>query len=157
MHQGIKTASAATADAVVTKTSAGLLAGAIVMTMEGELPIEHIAPGDRIITRDTGVAVLKEMRIREEDVACIRIKAGSLGHTRPDRDMVVAPDTLIHLRDWRAEALFGAKQVLVKASRLADGEFVAEQSKMRVKIYEMVFDKQHIIYADGVEMASASV
>ena len=136
---------------------AGLATGTTVMTLNGEMPVEHLNAGDRVITRDSGMAVLREIRGAEVRVASIQIKAGSLGHTRPQDDMIVGPDTLVHIRDWRAKALFGADVATVKAKRLIDGEFVSEQAATTMTVYELVFDKQHILYADGLEVASASV
>ena len=127
------------------------------MTLDGELPVEHLNAGDRIITRDSGMAILREIRSQEVHVASILIKAGSLGHTRPQDDMIVGPDTLVHIRDWRAKALFGADVATVKAKRLLDGEFVSEVEAKTMTVFELVFDKQHIVYADGLEVASASV
>lgn len=136
---------------------AGLAAGTTVMTLDGELPVEHLNIGDRVITRDAGMAVLRDVRSKEVLVASIQIKAGSLGHTRPQDDMIVGPDTLVHIRDWRAKALFGADVATVKAKRLIDGEFVSEQAPKTLTVYELVFDRQHILYADGLEVASAAV
>lgn len=155
MHLGTEIRFADAKHASVETT--GLIAGTTVMTLDGELPVEHLNIGDRVITRDTGMAVLRDIRVLEVAMTPIRIKAGSLGHTRPDRDMLVAPGALIHIRDWRAEALFGKKSALVAARRLADGEFVAEQAKQTVKVYELIFDRQHILYADGMEMASPAI
>ncbi len=143
--------------AVMRDDICGLVAGTRVMTMDGELPVEHLTVGDRTITRDSGVAVLRDIRVTNTVLACIRIKAGSLGHTRPDRDMLVAAGAMIHIRDWRAEALFNMPQATVPARRLVDGEYVAAQAKTKVTIYDLVFDRQHILYADGLEMASAAV
>lgn len=144
--------------AVLSKAThvAGLAAGTSIMTLEGELPIEHLNVGDRVITRDAGMAVLREIRSQKVHVAPIQIKAGSLGHTRPQDNMIVGPDTLVHIRDWRAKALFGADVATVKAKRLIDGEFVSEQDAKTITVYELVFDRQHILYADGLEVASAS-
>lgn len=135
----------------------GLTAGTTVMTLDGELPVEHLNIGDRIITRDAGMAVLRDIRKKTVNVATIQIKAGSLGHTRPQDDMIIGPDTLVHIRDWRAKALFGADVATVKAKRLIDGEFVSEQGVQSVTVHELVFDKQHILYADGLEVASTAV
>lgn len=137
-------------------TVAGLAQGTAVMTLDGELPVQHIAPGDRIITRDSGMAVLRDIRRKTVRVAGVKIKAGSLGHTRPQDDMIVGPDTLVHIRDWRAKALFGADVATVKAKRLIDGEFVSAMEERKLTVYELVFDKQQIIYADGLEVASAA-
>ncbi len=139
------------------KNVSGLTAGTTIMTLDGELPVEHLNVGDRIITRDAGMSVLRDIREKTVDVGAITIKAGSLGHTRPESDMIVGPDTLVHIRDWRAKALFGADVATVKAKRLIDGEFVAEQDVATTKVYELIFDKQHIVYANGLEIASTAV
>ena len=130
----------------------GLLAGTMVMTLEGELPVEHLSPGDRVITRDCGMAVLADVTVTEAAIAPMEVKAGSLGHTRPDRDTALAPGARLHIRDWRAEAMFGTATADVPARRLADGEFIAEGVKRPVRIFDLVFDRPHIIYADGLEL-----
>jgi hypothetical protein len=135
----------------------GLAAGTTVVTLDGELPVEHLNSGDRIITRDSGMAILRDIRISQVRVAAIKIKAGSLGHTRPQADMIMGPDTLVHIRDWRAKALFGADVATVKAKRLIDGEFVSEIAAKTMTVYELIFDRQHIVYADGLEVASTAV
>lgn len=142
---------------VAAQTFSGLTSQTIVLTLDGEMPVDRLAPGDRIITRDSGVAVLKERRRTVVEMAPVSIKSGSLGHTRPDKDMIVGPDARILIRDWRAEALFGARVALVPARRLTDGEFVTDLPKREVAMYDLVFDRQHIIYADGIEVASAEV
>ncbi|MCO4848875.1 MAG: Hint domain-containing protein [Yoonia sp.] len=147
-----------TAPAVAKKTSeSGLCAGTTIMTLNGEIPVEHLAVGDRVITRDCGMSVIKAIQSRDVKMQPIRIKAGSLGHTRPDRDMIVAPGARIHIRDWRAEALFGAATATVEAHRLLDGEFLSKQPMCDVKVFDLMFDREHILYADGVEVVSAVV
>jgi len=153
MHR--ETTTDVAAQAVRTTVLNGLCAGTSVMTLDGEIPVEHLNPGDRIITRDSGMAVLRALHMTETDMHPIRILAGSLGHTRPDRDMLVSPDTTVHIRDWRAQALFGTSSAMVPASRLLDGEFVAEQPKQTMRIFTLVFDRAHIIYADGLEIGIA--
>lgn len=134
----------------------GLCAGTTVMTLAGEMPVDHISVGDKVITRDSGISIVKDIRVRTLRIAPIRIKAGSLGHTRPDRDMIVAPDTKLHIRDWRAEALFGKPSATVAAARLVDGEFLAQQEPKEMTVYQIIFDREHIIYADGVEMITGA-
>ena len=127
------------------------------MTLDGEMPVEHLSVGDRIITRDSGMSVIKASYSRDVTMQPIRIKAGSLGHTRPDRDMIVAPSARIHIRDWRAETLFGAAAATVKARHLVDGEFLSHQPSRDVKVFDLVFDRKHILHADRVEVVSAAV
>jgi hypothetical protein len=155
MHMGTITRTAP-ADAVKT-IEAGLCAGTTIMTLDGEIPVEHLSVGDRVITRDSGMSVIKGIETRDVKMQPIRIKAGSLGHTRPDRDMIVAPGARIHIRDWRAEALFGAAAATVEAHRLVDGEFLSQQPARDVQVFDLIFDREHILYADGVEVVSAAV
>ena len=136
---------------------AGLAHGTTVMTLDGEKSVEDLTAGTRVITRDSGMAILRSVTTTEVTVASIKVKAGSLGHTRPDKDIIVGPDALVHIRDWRAKALFGADVATVKARRLVDGEFISEQPAAKIKVYELTFDRQHILYADGLEVASAAV
>ena len=146
---------AATAQDTITR-NAGICAGTTIMTLDGEMPVEHLNEGDRVITRDSGMAVLRRIVARRVKLRPVRIKAGSLGHTRPDRDMIVTPDAELHIRDWRAEALFGQPAALVAAHRLLDGEFLREAAQpVEMMVYDLHFDRQHILYADGVELASA--
>ena len=135
----------------------GLLQGALLLTLDGEMPVEHLVEGARVITRDCGMAILRKIETRTSKLTPIRIKAGSLGHTRPDRDMLVSSGARIHIRDWRAEALFGQKAASVSAERLVDGEFLAEQAPREMTTYTLRFDREHIIYADGIEMLSDKI
>ena len=152
MHLGTEIRPAAAAD--VTTGLSGLTAGTVVLTLDGEMPVEHLAAGDRIITRDTGMAVLRAVEVSETTLAPVRIKAGSLGHTRPDEDTLVAPGARVHVRDWRAAALYGKAQASVPAHRLIDREFVAELPARRMKTYRLVFDRSHIVYANGLEIVT---
>lgn len=148
----LSTIDTASADVVTPTRNAGVCVGTTVLTLQGETPVEHLNVGDRIITRDSGMAILRDIRKTRAKMQTIRIKAGSLGHTRPDRDMIVAPGARIHIRDWRAEAIYGAPTATVEAHKLVDGEYLATQNAREIDTYELIFDRQHIIYADGIEM-----
>jgi Hint domain len=138
---------ASTANSLVT-----LPAGAMVLTLRGECAARDLAAGDRIITRDSGAITLRALVEGEASFAAIRIKAGSLGHTRPESDMRLAPDTLVHIRDWRAPALCKTPVADLPASGLVDGEFVAVEETASHEIVTLAFDRDHIIYADGLEI-----
>jgi hypothetical protein len=133
-----------------------LLAGTSVLTLDGALPVEFLNPGDRVITRDSGVAVLRAVRRRARALEAVRIRAGSLGNARPDRDITLAAAQEILVRDWRAATLFGASQALVPVARLVDGAFIRALGVIAVETVELVFDAPHILYADGLELASAA-
>ena len=130
-------------------------AGTVVLTLDGALPVEFLNPGDRVITRDSGVAVLRAVHRTRQVLPVVAIKAGSLGNTRPDRDVLLPATQEVLIRDWRAGALFGASQALVPAVRLVDGEFIRDMGAVEVDLVALVFDAPHILYADGLEVASA--
>ena len=155
MHMGTITGTASAA--AVSTIESGLCAGTTIMTLDGEISAEHLSVGGRVITSDSGMSVIKAIHTRDVKMQPIRIKAGSLGHTRPDRDMMVAPGARIHIRDWRAEALFRAATATVEAHRHFDGEFLSEQPSRDVKVFDLVFEREHIHYADGVEVVSSAI
>jgi hypothetical protein len=74
---------------------------------------------------------------------------------RPDQEVLLPASQEILLRDWRAKALFGAAQALVPVSRLVDGSFVCALGEIEMGLHELVFDRPHILYVDGLELASA--
>lgn len=133
-----------------------LVAGTVVLTLEGALPVEFINPGDRVITRDSGTAVVRQVRRRQRVMRAVSIRAGSLGNARPDRDITLSASQEILVRDWRAPMLFGASQALVPVERLVDGEFIRALGMIEIETVELAFDAPHILYGDGLELASAA-
>ncbi|MFD0860374.1 Hint domain-containing protein [Roseovarius aquimarinus] len=131
---------------------AGVLSGSIILTLDGEIPVEHLMQGDRIITRDCGTATLVGVHRHTVRTRAVRILAGSLGDTRPDCDVVLPEGQQILVRDWRAEALFGLKQAAVPAHALIDGEFITSEGMTTMTLHELQFDGAHVIYADGLEL-----
>ena len=134
-------------------TQAGLVAGTRVMTTDGDLPVEYLCPGDRVITR-VGIRKLLAVSVRvETDAAMVRIGTGTLGFGRPCRETLVPLHQMILIRDWRAQALYGAAQALVAAGRLADGVFIRSETVSEARIFTLGFDEDVVIYADELEMA----
>ncbi len=137
----------------VLSPTVGLVAGTHVMTMDGDLPVEYLTPGDRVLTRN-GARVLAAISVRvEEDSAMVRINTGTLGHGRPCADMLVSLHQMILIRDWRANVLYGAPQALVAAGRLADGMVNKIENLSKARIFTLEFAEDVVIYADGLEMA----
>ena len=136
--------------------ASGFAAGAVIMTLDGEKAVEDLRPGDRVITRDTGMAILKDISVQRLRTRTVRIQAGSLGHTRPVRDVVLPAGQFLLIRDWRAEAMFGSRRALVQVSQLVDGEFITDEGKADLTLYTLDFDTPHIVYIDGLEAASAA-
>ena len=133
----------------------GLLQGTTVLTLEGETPVEFISIGDKLITRDSGIAKVTHIQRSSRDVQAIAFAAGSLGHTRPERDAMLAGDQMVLIRDWRARALFNSERALVAARALVDGEFIRDLGQQPHTLYQLFCDSPHILYAEGLELGTA--
>lgn len=134
----------------------GLIPCTEVLTLDGALPVEILSAGDKIITRTAGLVTLKSIICTTLACETVRIKAGSLGHDRPDSDTILPADQMVLIRDWRAKALFGAAEAHVPAHRLVDGEFLQLQPKAGHLIFQLFFDSPQVIYADGLELACST-
>ncbi len=134
---------------------AGITAGTMVLTLDGGLPVQFLAPGDRVVTR-SGARVLKDVTVSVlRDATMVRISASALGHDRPDADLFVAPNQQILVRDWRAKALYGSDAAMVEAQRLADGEYIRKETVAEVRLFTLTFDREEVVFAGGLELACA--
>lgn len=136
------------------ENSGGIATGTIVLTLDGEIPVEHLNAGDRVITRDTGIATLRAVHMREVTFTPYKISADRLGEGRPVADTFVAADQHILLRGLLSQALYNRDSAMVPVSKLADGEYISKCEEQTLRIYELEFDKAHVIYANGLEVAS---
>lgn len=131
----------------------GVLAGLNVLTLEGAIPAEYLGPGDRIVTRDRGSARL----LAVDRVALITpvysILPASFGASRPDRRVLLPASARLHIRDWRAMALFGRPEALIEVSRLADGDYIALQPARQRTLLRLIFETPQILFADGLAIA----
>lgn len=131
----------------------GMIAGTMVRTLDGVLPVEYLTPGDRIVTR-SGARRLTSVSVQARKVVdLVRIRASTIGHDRPEQDLLVSTGQPILIRDWRAKAIFGVPVAAIPASRLADGEFVCLETHAQVRLFTLRFDEDEVIYAEGLELA----
>jgi len=131
----------------------GLVSGTILLTADGEIPVEYLSPGDRIITRNAGLVTLsaiKSVRVSEE---AVKIAAGSLGDTKPTHHVMLPAAQMVLVRDWRAKALRGASQAVMPAGCLIDDEFVTALGIREMTLVRLGFDAPYIVYADGLELS----
>jgi len=130
----------------------GIPAGTSLLTQSGELPIEFICEGDKAITRDFGLSKITAIEQFTATGQAVHLRGGILGHSRPDKDLLLPADQLVLLRDWRAKALFGHSEVMVPVRRLVDGEFITMRNNVELSLFHVELAAGHIVYADGLEM-----
>jgi hypothetical protein len=135
----------------------GLFAGTQIRTLDGLLPVEFLEPGDRIVTRAGSRRLVAVSVMQRRIASVVRIRATTLGHDRPEQDLLLAPGQPVMIRDWRARVLYGADMAAIPASRLADGEFVVTEVLRDVRLYTLRFDEEEVIYAEGLEIACPAI
>jgi hypothetical protein len=134
----------------------GVALGTPIYAQDGILPVEHLVPGDRIITRDAGLVTLRALDVCAAVLPRVRVFAGSFGRERPARDLILPAAQRMLLRDGSAQAVIDRPQGLVALSGLVDGQAVEALGSGPIRLFTLVFDRPHLFYADGLELASAA-
>lgn len=128
------------------------VAGARIETDRGPVPVEQIAPGDRVLTLDHGLQVVRWVGRRRVvsagALAAVQIPAGAFGDHGALR---VSPQHRLYLAGWRAELHCGLPEVLVKAIHLVRaGRLRQEAAGQAVDYCHLLFDRHEIICAEGL-------
>ncbi|WP_299674468.1 Hint domain-containing protein [uncultured Roseobacter sp.] len=154
VRRPIATDTAGSCDQAQTAGFAGLISGAQLLTLKGAQAVETLCVGDRILTRNGAVPVTR-IDMLSALVPAVYVIAGSLGHSRSDRDALLSADQMVFLHDWRAPVLRGRRTALVPAHALVDGEFVRDVGQQLVTLYRIFCDAPQILFADGLTLGTA--
>lgn len=126
------------------------VSGTCIVTERGEIAIENLQIGDRVMTRDNGLQPIRWIgasKVRGQGkFAPITFRAGVLGNTR---DLRVSPLHRMLLTGWKAEMLFGETEVLACAKHLVDGGTIFSDPCAEVTYYHLMFDQHEIVFAEG--------
>jgi hypothetical protein len=132
--------------------------GVLIATEQGDVAVENLVPGDKILTLDHGYQPLQWVGnralglgdlIANPKLRPIRIGAGSLGRGLPRRDLNVSPQHRMLVDGPRAELLFGEAEVLVAATHLTGLAGVEQALPRGVTYFHLLFDRHEIICAEG--------
>ena len=130
----------------------------LIKTDFGEVPVEMIAVGTRVLTRDNGYQTVKWVGRRDLDQTVlakmpalipIRIAQGALGPDFPERDTVVSPQHRMLLNNAQIRDWFSADEVLITAHLLTSFEGVRREVVENVSYIHFMFDQHEIVLADG--------
>ncbi|NRA98200.1 MAG: Hint domain-containing protein [Rhodobacteraceae bacterium] len=134
--------------------------GTMIATGKGEVAIEDIKTGDKIVTRDNGLQPVawigqrtlswKELT-RAPHLLPIVFRAGALdGGNRPDRDIYLSPEHRV-LVDHRAVMRdTGKGEVLAAAKDLIDHRLVKPVQPLRVCYLHLLFERHQVILSNGL-------
>jgi Hint domain/von Willebrand factor type A domain len=139
--------------------------GTQILTPNGNVDIETLVAGDRVVTRDHGVQNIRwigstvvglKRLAANPHLRPILIRKGALGENQPESDMRVSRQHKILVRDWRAEVMFGTEGgVLVPAFTLCNDQSIVVEDQVEPLTYiHMAFENHEVIYAEGVETES---
>ncbi|MGI3185046.1 Hint domain-containing protein [Nioella aestuarii] len=132
--------------------------GSRIATPRGEVAVEALQPGDKIITRDNGIQEIRwigsrmlnhaELR-RAPNLRPVLIKAGALGNGLPERDMLVSPQHRMLVGNDRTQLYFEESEVLVAAKHLVDHKGIRYMDTLRTTYIHFMFDQHEVVLADG--------
>ena len=126
----------------------GLGLGTGVLTADGEIPVEYLEPGERVVTFDAGIMPLSRVIVRTVPAGeVIRVRPSVLDPDGNGRDVLISARQKLLLRDWRAKAMFGKPAALIEAARLVDAAHMVRLEGMApMRLFQLVFDDaQHIV------------
>ena len=129
------------------------LRGTRIRTPEGEVAVEALKIGDRIVTADGNILPLKWigrrsyrdwLAVGDPDAQPIRFKAGSIADHVPTRDLYVSPEHAMFLDG-----------VLVPALHLVNGVSIVKVEGMEeIEYFHLEFDRHIVILAEGAAAES---
>lgn len=132
--------------------------GTAIATPRGEKLVEELKVGDKVITRDNG---LQEIRwigqrvlsgtelARSPHLRPVLIRAGSLGHGLPERDMLLSPQHRILLNSDRAALYFEEREVLAAAKHLVGIEGVSQVETKAATYIHFMCDQHEVVLSNG--------
>ncbi len=134
-------------------------AGTLIQTDRGERPVDTIAAGDRVLTRDRG---FQPVRWAGRVLAApgpatwpVRITAGALGEGLPARDLRVSPQHRVLVSGARLRLALSLPEALVPARHLVNGTTILrEAGDLPVSYHHLLFDRHEVIYSEGVPTES---
>lgn len=135
--------------------------GTRILTKRGDVPVEGLALGEHVLTKDAGFLPLRAVGcfqitrrdlLRNPDLAPVCFPAGSLGN---DRDLLLSASHRVLLEDPQAELMFGDAEVLA-SGRQCLGHIGAYAVRMPWPLiyYHLVFDTHAILRAEGAWVES---
>ena len=132
--------------------------GTLIKTIRGEVPVEQLRVGDRVLTIDSGFKRLEwigtkslsalDLSVRSE-LRPIHIAQGALGNGLPERDMMVSPQHRMLINTSDTEFYFGAGEVLIAAKHLTVLDGINRSDAEAVDYIHIMCDAHEIVCSDG--------
>ena len=132
--------------------------GTLIATPRGEVPVESLQVGDRVITRDNGIQEIRWVGRREMTVADfaiaphlrpVLVRKGALGSGLPERDMMISPNHRVLVANDRTALYFDEHEVLVSAKHLLGGEGIRSIQSSGTSYIHFMCDRHEVVLSNG--------
>jgi hypothetical protein len=132
--------------------------GTMIATARGEIAVERLAVGDKVITRDNGLQIIRwiggrrinsDLCLTHRHLAPVRIRKGALGNDLPERDMMVSPNHRMLVANDKTALHFEDTEVLVAAKHLTGLAGVNVVYDVQTAYLHLMFDCHEVILSDG--------
>lgn len=136
----------------------GMASTAMIETEDGPLPLDWIACGDRVLTRDSGFQVVRWISRTQLDISFLHkypevcpvtVTAGAFGPQSPEYDLVMSPSQLVPLR--RSDG----SEVLVSADVVGEPIYPSLRPQTeRFTYMNVLLDSHSLVRVDGAWVGS---
>ncbi|WP_226780101.1 Hint domain-containing protein [Oceaniglobus trochenteri] len=131
------------------------VAGTRLRTPNGMRPVEGIAVGEQVKTRDSGIQTVRWVGQSTTrgigPAAPVRFAPGAIGNTR---ELRVSQQHRMLVRGPLAEIYFGAGEVLTAARHLVNGRDITFAPCAEVTYLHLLFDRHEILFAENAPCES---
>lgn len=131
------------------------VAGALIETERGMVPVEEIVAGDMVRTMDHGMQPVRWVGSREVPaqghLAPIVFTEGAIGNAR---EFAVSPQHRMLLSDPAGEMYFDSAEVLISAKDMLNSDRIYRRPGGEVRYVHLLFDRHQIVFVEGVPSES---
>ncbi len=130
----------------------GFLEGTRILGLHGDIPVETMNRGDRLITRSGAMRAVRWVGRRNLDaedhaqphaVWPVRIDRGAFADGLPERNLYLSPDHAVYLDGC-----------LVPAKALVNGRSIAQERRRHLTYYHIELETHDILLAEGLAAES---
>jgi len=133
--------------------------GTLIATPTGEWPVETLAVGQKVLTRDHGVQVLRHVFQTRLDYAQlvsrphlrpVLLRTGGIGPAVPEKDMLLSPNHRVLVGAEKTVLDLEDHEALVSAKHLVHNRHIRVVDMLAVTYILPVFERHQIVLANGL-------